>query len=330
MSSFAFYFDKENSSIKIDVHFNLWNQCGWNETFLDTGVMLYDVEKDCKLYIRFPFKFDREDVVSLDDALDSIDTLSVIFNESCTTSGKSQSKWISISNGSGKKFNIYKVDISDNGQLELSDVECDTLATITIPRPDNDSHDVYIRFRVKITQGTSIIRSYDRPYKFIRGIFQKSYIIDFRYNDKRSFSKNAIEKIEKHYNWANTQKIHFLLMSNASVNVECGGSVKKRMLEGNAWAKYLNVSTVSNDIIAYHATARIDDKKSEPMTENKGDSIESWEFFAKQYVEDINKFKFSIFMLVTISVGIFCSVVSNPIYSFICKLWDYIFRRCGT
>lgn len=306
LGSFAFYFDKENSSTKIDVHFNLWNQCGWNETFLDIGVMLHKVKNDCKLYIRFPFKFSGNDLISLENALDNTDTLSVIFNESCTKSEENQSNWILVSCGDGKHFYIYKMSINDSNRFALNILENDTVATISIPHPPNNSQDdVYIRFRVKISQDTSVIRSYDRPYKFIRGIFQKNYIIDFRYNDKRSFSKNTIENMKQDKVWAKTSKIHFLLMSKAAVNVECGGSVRKRMLEGNAWSRYLDGQKVSNDIIAYHATTK---------SESDG-NIDSWEFFAKQNVEVRDKWMVLAFISVTVIIGVICGVVGNVFYA---------------
>lgn len=316
MGSFAFYSNKEQSPLTIDTHFNLWNQCGWenNDTFLDIGIMLYDLKPGHELCISFPFRFWDSDLINLDNALQDVETLNAIFNESYSLR-TNETKWIDVIEGTDIAFRIYLLDLKNKHHFSVESKEGNTLATLKIPIKAEMENKVYIRFRIRISHDKSIIRSYDRPYKRFRGVFQQSYIIDFRYNDKRSLSKNMLEEIESGHLWVKTNSVHFLLISKAAVNVECGDTVKKRMLEGNVWSKYLEnginkiKNSGTNDLVAYHAKA----EASNESTDNVG----HWEFFAKQDVENINKSSFCVFLIITIFFSIFCGVFGNIIYNYL-------------
>lgn len=313
MGSFAFYSNKEQSPLSIDAHFNLWNQCGWenNETFLDVGVMLHDLKPEHELCISFPFRFWDSDLINLDNALQDVETLNAIFNESYSLN-TDETKWINVLEGTNIAFHIYLLDLKNKRHFSIESKDGNTLATIKIPVKVEECNKVYIRFRIRISQDRSIIRSYDRPYKKFRGVFQQSYIIDFRYNDKRSLSKNMLEEIASGHQWVKTESVHFLLISKAAVNVECGDTVKKRMLEGTVWSKYLEnginnfKASDTNDLVAYHAKST--------------DNVGHWEFFAKQDVENINKSSFCGFLIITILFSAWCSVLGNIIYNNLDKI----------
>ncbi len=313
MGSFAFYSDKGDSPLEVDVHFNLWNQCGWKNdlTYLDVGVMIHRLENERRLYINFPFKFESTDILDLNDALKEIETLNAIFNESYYSKIRPNSKWIDILSGDTKVFGIYLLDSSKDKNICVKHEDGSTIIELKIPI-ESVTDKIYIRFRVKIPQETPIIRTYDRPYKWVRGIFQQSYVIDFRYNDKRSFSKTILENIGLKFQWVRTKKVHFLLISKASVHVECSDSVKKRMLEGDVWANYLKDKTnnaelpSADGLIAYHAKE----------ASNEGD-IASWEFFAKQDVEISKKSNLLLFFIFTVIISIAYGIIGNAVYDWI-------------
>ena len=313
LGTFAFYSDSTDSPLVIDAHFNLWNQCGWkNEvTFLDIGVMIHSQKTGCRLSIICPFKFNINDAISLNEPLRDVETLNVIFNESYSLNSDN-TKWLKVMDGENAIFGIYLLELNEKDNFSVSNkYKENTLVELKIPElPDKATFDdVYVRFRIKLPQTSPILRSYERPFKFIRGAFQQSYIIDFRYNDKRSLSKNMLESIGG--KWVKTQKVHFLLISKAAVDVECSGTVKKRMLEDGVWLKYLNVdddaqnSHDSTNLVAYHACAK--------SIDSNGD-IGAWEFFAKQNVESINKKSLVVFIGITILISAIAGILGNGAY----------------
>ncbi len=318
MSSFAIFTDKCNEHFFIDVHFNLWNQ-NYDDNYLDIGIMLNNLNENQNIYLYLPFIIEQEQIYSMEESLKNDITLNAIFNENYFVGTPGQSKWIPVSNkrinNSNEENVLFKVYLLDSSndikklslKQEFNDIE-------NINNVFKMPEKIYVRFRIKLPPNIDIINEYSRPYDFIRGAFAKNYIIDFRYNDKRSFSRSEYEVINTKYQLAKTKKLHFLLMTKVYVEVECSTEVKKRRLESNVWKNYApNAETT--DIIAYHATKKI-------RPEEDKDDIESWDFFAKQTVENKNWWLLIRFILITIFFGAFASMIGNHLDSFICNLID--------
>ena len=317
MSSFAIFTDKDNNKFSIDVHFNLWNQ-SYNDNYLDIGIMTYDLIKNQKLYIWLPFKINSEQINDLKDSLEDIDIINAIFNENYILQREGKSKWINLYQRQKLQFRVYLLDIIkdikivDQEALGFNKNENISVLEIDVNFEEIDDIPKYLRFRVRLPEYTNIIHEYNRPHHFIRGAFSKNYIIDFRYNDKRSFSASENEIIDTKYYLTKTKKLHFLLMTKVYVDVECSVNVRKRRLESNLWKKYvLNGDTV--DIIAYHATKNIKE-------DNNSEDIGSWEFFAKQTVETKNWFLLLSFIILTIIFGAIGSIIGNNIERIFLKL----------
>jgi hypothetical protein len=274
--------------------------------------MSYNLKDSQKIYVWFPFKIESEQISDLKNALENIDIINAIFNENYTLERTGNTKWIYINQNEKCKFKIYLLDISQD--INIADKETlgfyknddSSVIELKIHRDSNNKNlesPVYLRFRIKLPEITEIIHEYNKPHHWIRGAFSKNYVIDFRYNDKRSFSVSENEILTTKYCLAQTKKLHFLLMTKVYVDVECSTDVKKRRLEPNIWKKYV-LDDDTTDIIAYHAT-----KKT--SNQNTLEDIGSWEFFAKQTVETKNWELLIFFILFTVCLGIIGSLIGN-------------------
>lgn len=319
MSSFAVFTDKDYEGFFIDVHFNLWNQ-SYDDNYLDIGVMSHNFVDSQKLYVWLPFKIDDSRIYDLTDSLEDINVVNAIFNENYVLQREGNSKWIYLSRGGDTKFKIYLLDLSkdiviiDSESLGFTKNEITSILEVNVNLERVDEVPIYFRFRVRLPEITDIIHEYSKPYQHIRGAFLKNYVIDFRYNDKRSFSASENELINKKYFLSKTNKLHFLLMTKVYVDVECSIDVRKRRLEPNIWRKYV-LNNDTTDIIAYHATKKVD---------YDGD-IGSWEFFAKQTVETKNWLLLLGFVVITVFFGAFGSFLGNHIDEFFRYLFTRIF-----
>ena len=311
MSSFAIFTNKNNEKFQVDVHFNLWNK-NYDDNYLDIGIMSYDLKDSQKIYVWFPFKVEPEQINDLKTSLEDIDIINAIFNENYTLERTGNTKWIYINQNEKCKFRIYLLDISqdisiaDKEKLGFYKNDNSSVVELAINRDNNNKKSdfpVYLRFRIKLPEITEIIHEYNKPHHWIRGAFSKNYVIDFRYNDKRSFSASENEILTNKYYLAQTKKLHFLLMTKVYVDVECSTDVKKRRLEPNIWKKYV-LDDDTTDIIAYHATKKI-------VNQDTLEDIGSWEFFAKQTVETENWKLLIFFIIFTIFLGAIGSLAGN-------------------
>ena len=71
MKGFFIYTDKGLDNLKIDVNFNLWHKCGWKDdtTYLDIGVMVHEMQRECTINILLPFIITLDNLISLDKEL---------------------------------------------------------------------------------------------------------------------------------------------------------------------------------------------------------------------------------------------------------------------
>ena len=221
MSSFAIFTNKNADSISVEVHFNLWNQ-SYNENYLDIGIMLYKLNVSRTIYVWLPFKAELKEkhVNNLKTSLGDIDVINAIFNENYVLQRAGQSKWIYLKYQSTdvQAFKIYLLELQDIAivapdELGFNKNENISIAKINVVLDESDSIPVYLRFRIKLPESTEIIHEYNKPHHWIRGAFSKNYVIDFRYNDKRSFSAYDNEIINTSYCLSQTAKLHFLSKS---------------------------------------------------------------------------------------------------------------------
>lgn len=328
MSSFAFYTTKANDVTHVDVHFNLWCHCGWKKIppFLDIGIKIKKLQEGITLSIQVPFEVQKDEIFDLGAALRNVSVLDAVFNENygCEALGGPQGKWaIVVEYIDGKpvdKFALYNLSKENNISLNSSGENGKKKSVIIIDIPNDipervKDKDVYIRFRLRTPQLSTIIRTYSRPMEKIRGVFSKNYVIDFRYNDARSFSPDELEKLHDTSRFVLTDTIHFLLMSKAYVDVSVGSSdVQGRELESNVWDSYVNMpksnknptdTLDTTDVVAYHVSRK---------SVNKSGKEDGWVFFAKESVEQETWHEVGIFLLCTLFITVAVNLLSNWIY----------------
>lgn len=339
MGSFALYYSKnadgenngdkqEKIKLSADIHFNLWNISHDDQQFLDIGIMLHHLSKNQSVFLYIPFSVDQSDISDLGSLLSTDKRLlAAIFNENYSLLQSSKPKWADVlktdtSNSSNSSdsskvetaFSIFTLDIGSNLVAEPLN-EDGTKIKIMIPVASSGepypNENIYIRFRVKTSKiQENLIRSYKNAISLLTGLVKERYVVDFRYNDTRSFNDKELEEFTTEgKNFVATKKLHFLLLCKAYVDVECSSDVKKREIEKGVWQGYVKTGGVTDtdDIIAYHASKKIaqkDEVKEEGKTK-EGDKedkdIGSWEFFAKQNVDFINKKRaFKLFILMII------------------------------
>lgn len=311
MSSFALYYkkkvgSKDDNDLAVDINFNLWCQCDWGKEppYLDVGIMLRNSEQAENLYFYLPFKVKKDEIIDLGQILNDGTILNAVFNENYTIEDQSTKRYI-VKDQDNTIFYLYTLDVKKDINLQ----DCDEGTILNFKPKSKETY--YIRFRIKSLNLYTFIREYKPANTWLQSFFSSTYIIDFRYNYLRSFTKTQIEEFFNQNNrMVKTEKLHFLLMDKAHVDVKCGTDVKIRELEKNIWDKYVH-NKETTDIVAYHTS-----KKVEPTKEEKGFGIVSWEFFAKLRVY---KSGFIKYILAFIIITILLNLGSNYLYDLLFK-----------
>lgn len=276
--------DEEKQELVADIHFNLWNVSDSNQLFLDIGIMLENLDSRHSVFLYCPFSVKQEDISDLGNLLSRDNRLlNAVFNENYSLLNRSKPKWAEVLTDSSPTpiFSIFTLDIGNNLTVQ-SMTTGGTKIQITIPSASTGEpypKKIYVRFRIKSSKKqVNLIRGYKNAVAFLTGLVKECYVVDFRYNDTRSFSDTELEEFTTDgKGFVETRKLHFLLLCKAYIDVECSGDVKKREIEEGIWQEYVD-HIDTTDIIAYHISAKT------PADKEKKD-IGSWEFFAKQSVD---------------------------------------------
>lgn len=312
MDSFAFWYKKRNpeseptSTLSAVMNFNLWCECGWDVKdkqsktlakeeypYLDIGFKITNLSLASDLYLFLPLVIeeDQKEAHLEDLGCKFKDTALVdaTFNESFKTSISASSKTIDVESSDEDKFKIYQLDIEND--VSLSRFSTGTILTLNTDKIiSNQTKDVkpdeskaedpvyYFRFRIKGCPLEFLIHKYSARSKVLQGLFNETYMIDFRYHNIRSLDNSLIERFYESGNGVvDVTALHFLLMTKAYVDVTSQGFTNVRKIEFNVWKEYVDGHD-TKDLVAYHFADK-------PKKDGDSKFIGSSELFAKFRIE---------------------------------------------
>ena len=350
MESFAFWYTRNkntknfnNKTLSATLNFNLWLECEWKTIdkkpevpFLDIGFKIKNLANARTLHFFVPFEISDDEknqiIEDLGCKFNKTELVDAVFNESYRTTIASNSKCIYVENiqDENDSFNIYQLDVQHDITIENFSngtiISIDTIHIINTALQNNpnsgaNNPDYYLRFRIKTNRLFCFIHKYTPPKAyFLQSMFDVTYMIDFRYHNIRSLDKNLIEKFsEKENSIVPVNKLHFLLITKAYVNVEMNDDHSIRKLEDNVWKSYVNENNeeiyTTEDFLAYHCM-----KKGNISAE--GDPLpSSFELFAK--VKTATSLLKHYFML-TLIVGAGGSLLATAFCKIFCSLYKLI------
>lgn len=298
-----------------DVHINLWTEYAKKDTpFLDIGIMINNPSQINQLYLFIPFIVETENLTDLGDILTDNQVLNAIFNKNFSVRTYPTSKHTEVfhsSDSSKKEFDLYSLDISrDITIIKKYDGTILTFSFNNISQGiKEDNHKCYIRFRITTENLTELTKPYkvDTIDKLVNNVFTITRIIDFRFNNNRSLDKSLLEEMYSGENQClPLTSIHFLLLTEAKVDILQNNYASARDLEKHIWKKYLLDKEIG-DIVAYHWKA-----KGSPV-------FYSWELFSKMRIKKCNMGTIGIYLLFLSIFTLFINLVSSYIWSVISK-----------
>lgn len=231
--------------------------------FIDFGIGIPGFRKIKALDILLPFHIDKSEITDLYEHVRDPDTARLIFNEvECEISSKDRYAVIKSDNFDNSKLLI---SIKNEEDLE-SFIKCNSNDETTILSIDfeelkkddkfNEFDDLYFRFRVN---SNSIKKSLFCPVEkknwFLESGFIETEIIDIKINQERNLPHNVCKDYRlKKYSFAAFKKIHLLIMSDSSDEVDTFGTgiYECRKLEDHDWDNYLENNYDVTNILAYH------------------------------------------------------------------------------
>lgn len=252
---------------ELELHINLWNLKNDKkkaEPFIDFGIGINDFRSIKTLTLLFPFVINEKDIVDLYKCVRVPDTARLIFNEiECEISSKDRYSVIDSANFASPKLliNIKNCENLENFINLRNNYNETTSLSIDFEELKKDtkfseSRDLYFRFRLT---GSRIKEALFCPVHkknwFLESGFLETQIVDVKINRERNLPHDICKEYRlKKYVFANFNKIHMLVMSDTSDEVEPFGNAVYdcRKLEEHDWDNYLiNGYNVTN-ILAYH------------------------------------------------------------------------------
>lgn len=260
---------------QLEFHINLWNLKGNNKStspFVDFGISISDFRKIKSLDILLPFRINDSEIIDLYELVKTPDIARLIFNEvECEISSKDRYTIIESDNFDKPKL---LVNVKKDGELESfichsidNDMSSFTMDFEELIKDEKFSEydDLYIRFRVN---SESIKKSLFCPVRkknwFLESGFVETQIVDIKINQERNLPHNICKdyRLNK-YKFAVFKKIHLLVMSNSSDDVDSFGTgiYECRKLEEHDWDAYLENNYDVTDVLAYHWKEKSKDEK---------------------------------------------------------------------
>lgn len=258
----------------LDFHVNLWNLKGNNKNtspFVDFGISVSDFRKIKALDILLPFSIDDSEIVDLYELVKTPCIARLIFNEiECEISSKDRYAIIE-SNNFGKPKLL--VNIKNEGKLESfichrNDAEMSSFSVnfqeLAKDEKFAEYDDLYIRFRVKSESiKESLFCPVHKKNWFLESGFVKTQIVDIKINQERNLPHDVCKNYRLNkYKFAIFRKIHLLVMSNSSDEVDSFGTgiYECRKLEEHDWDDYLGNDYDVTNVLAYHWKEKSEDE----------------------------------------------------------------------
>lgn len=254
----------DSSSLESDIHINLWKMSS-EKYFLDLGLMFYSIKCDNPILdpiqLFLPFKIDKSKISDLGRTINSVESISTVFNEKLKTeSGPDKSSMTKCYNENNSlSFYIFELGEINYTIEEIKGIDGSFL-TITIPIPEalqGVDFNLYIRFRITINTSESIkFLKHDEHISnnILQAAFSRMELYDFRLNDIRNTDDKVYQKlVSEKYRLVSMRKVHFFFMADAKDHVSNGNGERMdtRMLEIEKWKDYLN-EDMNHAFIAYH------------------------------------------------------------------------------
>lgn len=317
--SFAFWYEKNetaNDNVTAVMHFNLWTQCGWkgkkrSEEYLDIGFILSHIDCASKLYFYIPFAVKSEEFIDLGKKLNNNELLDAVFNEnySYSTIPDTDHCLVKAADGSVVFDLCYLekgVNVSIANEFEGTLLSFDVKNILDYKDADK-SRDFYFRFRIKSHDFPNLIRKYKPKDSFLQSTIATTYIIDFRFNNKRNLGRQILNAAQSQKNdFIEFTKFHFFLMTKANIDVD--GSSHPRELEKDIWKSYVDDHDTT-DIVAYHNS-----KKNE--SEEKKTFL-SWEYFTKVKVNQSTWLILIVYLGILLIMTLLLNILSSAICTFV-------------
>lgn len=260
---------------QLEIHINLWNIKKSKKSsvpFIDFGISIPKFRKIKALDILLPFCIGEGEITDLYNYVKNPDIARLIFNEvECEISSKDRYAVIKSDN-----FDHSKLLISIKGGVEFdSFIKCNINGETTIFSADFeelkkddkfiDLDDLYFRFRIN---SDSIKKSLFCPIQkknwFLESGFMETQIIDIKINQERNLPHKICKDYRlRRYKFAVFKKIHLLIMSDSSDEVDTFGNgiCECRKLEEHDWDSYLENNYDVTNILAYHWKEKSKDEK---------------------------------------------------------------------
>ena len=259
----------------LEFHINLWNLKGNNKgtsPFVDFGISISDFRNIKSLDILLPFRINDSEIVDLYELVKMPNIARLIFNEvECEISSKDRYTIIESDNFDKPKL---LVNVKKDGELESfichsidNDMSSLTMNFEELIKDEKFSgyDDLYIRFRVN---SENIKKSLFCPVRkknwFLESGFVETQIVDIKINQERNLPHNVCKNYRLNkYKFAVFKKIHLLVMSNSSDDVDSFGTgmYECRKLEEHDWDDYLDNNYDVTNVLAYHWKEKSKDEK---------------------------------------------------------------------
>jgi hypothetical protein len=330
MNTIALWYDPGNNSaesskeesVELEVHINFWNiKKRWEyihllpwvnrmDYVLDLGFKINNINNLSRLNIFFPSERIKEN--NIEDVggilLRNNDLINLIFNEQYQIHDANIPKQKSVQDKDGKTlFNIREIDFKSKGDFTLNQKYGGTVLSLNIDSTnDTECKNRYIRIRLINFDIKTFARIHNPRNWFFQSAFKTVETIDFRINEKRNYDSSLAEEIISKREF-NIQKIHFLLMRNATDDfISPHVSFTCRELETNLWGHYFSKKYNLKNIIAYHWSEK-------PDANEKEKGIECFNTLVKLKVYKSNLKTIILYILVVGLLSVPFSIISNVI-----------------
>lgn len=272
------------------LHVNFWS-CedimepkNGRKPFLDIGIKIENYKLIDELCFHCPFPLTKDNILDLSGKLEKKRNACLIFNEDCEVETKDS--YIIVKIGEDDKDNdkveeilLFPLEQVVKNVFEVQTAEgCEDATNIVFKFFDFSEYisriealkklnKIYIRFRIQNVKMMDYLLFDSEPMnKSFESAFTGTRIIDFKINEKRNINeKEMATLVIRKKDWLKITKIHFLVMTPASFDVEALSPYKMscRELEQTVWDDYLNIKNPDkkkDHMLAYHWRKENDEK----------------------------------------------------------------------
>lgn len=296
------YSGQPKAELQLDI--NVWRLKNTlkRKIYLDFGIKIMTPNIVEKVYIYFPFIFNKSNIVDLGEKLKNTSILNGIFNENYSI--YAQNKSIDVKGEAGKTiFSIYELDIERDIILEQN-----FSGTVMSFDVKNKSCPKYFRLRIMSNNYGTMFEKYKPKNSFFDSAFIETEIIDFRINEKRNQDSGLMETIDENNEFI-FKEINFFVTSPIQDEIVSEGTnlVYKRQLEmGNFWKDYLSceykrMSVYKNKLIL------------------REEEIDNYNCFCKINYRKSNLGTITLYLVVLFLLSFTNNYISDYLKLFLCK-----------